>query len=145
MQIRIPLHKVDQLRDLISVVIQRHKITLKEFQSLVGKLSFFTKAIRSSRAFLRRCFDAMIGIKKLFHKLRIKAAIRLDLSTWLTFLDSFNGVAYIPSDTWFHSDILELHMYIPTVQVLWSTAVHVFLGKNGHFFHGQNLGVWKKS
>ena len=109
MQIRIPLHKVDQLRDLISVVIQRHKITLKEFQSLVGKLSFFTKAIRSSRAFLRRCFDAMIGIKKPYHKLRITAAIRLDLSTWLTFLDSFNGVAYIPSDTWFHSDILELY------------------------------------
>ena len=76
---------------------------------MVGKLSFFTQAIRSSRAFLRRCYDAMIGVKKQFHMLRITAAIKLDLSTWLTFLKKFNGVAYIPSATWFHSDNLELY------------------------------------
>lgn len=109
MLIRIPLHKVKELHDLIVKVINRHKVTLKEFQSLVGKLSFFTQAIRSSRAFLRRCYDSMIGVKKPFHKIRITAAIKLDLLTWLTFLESFNGIAYIPSDTWLTSDCLELY------------------------------------
>lgn len=109
MVIRIPLHKLVELQVAIKNVLLKRKSTLREFQSLVGKLSFFTKAVRSSRAFLRRCYDIMAYVRKPHYRVRITAEIRLDLTTWLTFLDSFNGVAYIPDTAWFSSDTLQLY------------------------------------
>ena len=85
MTVSIPLHKVEELLKAISEVVARRKVTLKEFQSVVGKLSFFSKAIRSGRAFLRRFYDAMSGIKRPHHRIRISASIRKDLDMWLFF------------------------------------------------------------
>jgi hypothetical protein len=99
---------VDELREAIKQVLLRKKVTLKKFQSLVGKMSFCSQAIRSSRAFLRRCYDVMANVKQPYHRLRISEAVRLDLTVWLTFLDSFNGVSYIPDDIWLDSSNLQL-------------------------------------
>lgn len=41
---------------------QKDNITLTQLQSLLGKLNFFTKAISTGRAFVRRMHDATIGI-----------------------------------------------------------------------------------
>ncbi|XP_053402664.1 uncharacterized protein LOC128557986 [Mercenaria mercenaria] len=108
MIVRIPLHKVEELRESIFNVLQKKKVTLKEFQSLVGKLSFFSQAIRSSRAFLRRCYDVMTGVKKPHYRLRMSVSVKLDLSMWLTFLEKFNGITYIPAADWLDSGSLQL-------------------------------------
>ena len=61
---RIPDHKVEELSRLLSELSSKNKITLRQLQSFVGKLSFFSRAIRSIRAFLRRFYDAMSHLKK---------------------------------------------------------------------------------
>ena len=61
--VRSPSHRLIELQGH-----SKKKVTLKGLQSLVGKLSFFGKAIRSSRrAFLRRFYDAMAPLKKTYH------------------------------------------------------------------------------
>lgn len=91
------------------MMIVKSKITLKELQSLVGKLCFFSRAIRASRAFLRRFYDAMIPLRQPFHRLRLSYELREDIKLWISFLDQFNGVTYIPSCSWFDSDCLQLY------------------------------------
>ena len=62
MLIRVPQQKIYQLFDMLKDILKHKKITLRDMESLVGMLNFFGKAIRSSRAFLRRFYDAMIGV-----------------------------------------------------------------------------------
>lgn len=108
MLIRIPQHKIAELKSLILLYITRKKITLRDLQSLAGKFCFFGQAIRSSRAFLRRFYDAMSGIKHEFHKIRITEGMREDFRMWLFFLTSFSGVCYIPENAWLENEHLQL-------------------------------------
>lgn len=78
-------------------------------QRLLGKLNCFGKAIRSSRAFLRRLYDATMPLKKPHHMLRVTREIREDLLVWLQFLQEFNGVTYIPEKLWFSNE--DLHLF----------------------------------
>ena len=106
MVIRIPLQKLTVLRSIIDHIINQKKVILREFQSFVGKLSFFSRAVRSSRAFIRRFYDAMVMIKKPHHRIRITKEMREDLYLWVKFLDHFNGVTHIPDLLWFKSECL---------------------------------------
>ena len=69
MLIRIPTPKIIELRALLTKYLNVKKNSLLELQSLVGKLCFFGRAIRTSRAFTRRFYDAMAGVKKVSTKL----------------------------------------------------------------------------
>ncbi|XP_045194970.2 uncharacterized protein LOC123550604 [Mercenaria mercenaria] len=108
MLVRIPIHKVDELVGLHKGIMNRKKVSLKELQRLVGKLNSFGQAIRSSRAFTRRFYDAMSGLRKQFYLLRVTEEIREDVKVWLSFLQEFNGVSYIPENFWYTSDQLQL-------------------------------------
>ena len=83
MVIRIPQHKVDSLIQLVSDFLSRKKVTLKELQSLVGMLNFFSRAIRCSRALNRRFYDFMSGALKPHHHIRLTSDIKRDLRIWL--------------------------------------------------------------
>ena len=105
MMVQIPLHKLQESREILLHVLDHRKVTLREFQSMIGKLAFFGRAVRSSRAFLRRFYDAIVNIKQVHHRVRITASIRQDVKLWLAFLDQFNGVAYIPDACWLDGNI----------------------------------------
>ena len=109
MSVRVPVKKIVELKNIISAMLERKKVTLGEWQSLVGKLCFVSQAIRSSRAFLRRFYDAMAGLARPSFKLRLSNEIKSDLRMWLVFLDEFNGVQFIPEPAWFYSDSLNLY------------------------------------
>ena len=126
MPIRVPSHKIEELTALLQDFLSRKKITLKQLQSLVGKLNFFSKAIRSSRAFLRRFYDAMLPLKKPHNFIRVAGEIKEDFRVWLDFLKHFNGVAYIPQHVWFSNEQLQLFT---------DSAGSVHLGA-GCFFEG---------
>jgi len=126
MTIRVPSHKIEELTALLQDFLSRKKITLKQLQSLVGKLNFFSKAIRSSRAFLRRFYDAMLPLKKPHNFIRVAGEIKEDFRVWLDFLKHFNGVAYIPQHVWFSNEQLQLFT---------DSAGSVHLGA-GCFFEG---------
>ena len=109
MIVRIPYEKQLALVSDINLVLLRNtKVTLKSLQSLTGSLSFYARAIPVARAFIRRMFNAMTGISKPFHLVRITSGIKEDLEMWLIFLKHFNGVCYIPETNWCPSDTLGL-------------------------------------
>ena len=108
MIVRIPLQKIEELKEMLIQMAKKKKVTLKELQTLTGKLSFFGRAIRCSRAFLRRFYDAMSGLKKPFHHLRVSNGMKQDIEMWLLFLEDFNGIVYIPDGVWVSNDTLQL-------------------------------------
>lgn len=93
MKIRIPLDKISKARHCLQETIASKKVRLNAFQSLVGLLNFFTRAIPSGRAFNSELYFAMSQAKKPHHFIRITTSIRHNLKTWLFFLEKYNGVS----------------------------------------------------
>jgi hypothetical protein len=109
MEIRIPLSKIDELREKIHAMISKKKTTLRNVQSLIGSLSFACKAIPVGRPFLRRLIDLTAGkTPEQHHHLRVSNDIKDDLSTWLLFLSNFNGVSVIHEKVWQNNEDLQL-------------------------------------
>ena len=72
--------KVNALVDLIKNILGRDKVTLQELQSLLVRLIFFSKAIRSRRTFIRRMYIAMGGGLKPHQYHHMRLTIRINVA-----------------------------------------------------------------
>ena len=86
---------------------EQKKISRKELESLVGKLSF-AAAVVPARPFLHRLVIKIYSVKKPHHRIRITAEMRSDLRTWLTFFNQYNGITFFRSLYITPSDAIEL-------------------------------------
>jgi len=109
MTVRVPAKKVEELLKLLQNCLVKKRLTLKELQSLTGKLSFCSQAVRASRAFLRRFYDAMCGLKKSYYKIRVNGEMREDILMWIQFIEDFNGVVHIPNKVWLDNSVIHLY------------------------------------
>ena len=111
MVVRIPQDKLDKLRLLLRPLLWRKRIQLRDFESVVGLMAFCSRAIPSSRAFLRRFYDVIGSVKnkKPYYSIRINSEIREDVQIWLEFLQKFNGECYFSPDVWVTNDTLQLY------------------------------------
>lgn len=82
---RLLVDKLIGLRALITALIKRSKVMLRELQQLVGHLNFACQVVAPSRAFLRRLSAAMSGLWWPDHRTRITQGMRQDLRVWLQF------------------------------------------------------------
>lgn len=108
MTVSIPDEKLVELRRLLESFLDKKKVTLKMLQSLVGSLNFCSRAIPASRAFCRRFYDAMCGISKPHHFIRVTYPMKEDIKMWLLFLDCFNGSHYFPERLWISNCDIQL-------------------------------------
>jgi hypothetical protein len=138
MEVHMPVDKLEKARSLISQFLQtdRHKIQLRELQSIIGFHNFTCAVVRPGRAFLRRLIDLTIGVRKPFYSIRITAQARQDLRTWLHFLESFNGRSLFLPNRWITSP--SLHLYTDASGTLGYGAV---LGNA--WFWGTWDGSWR--
>ena len=95
MEARLPQDKLVTYTQDVANALTLSKISLRDLQSIIGKLQFATRVIPSGRAFLRRLHNLTIGIEKPFYFIRLTRPAKLDLSMWLSFLNTFNGVTII--------------------------------------------------
>ncbi|XP_069125516.1 uncharacterized protein [Argopecten irradians] len=109
MLIKVPLEKIVSLVNLIESFLNRSKVSLKDMQSLTGKVAFCTRAIPGARAFCRRLYESMSCASKPFHYIRLTLALKEDLEVLLQFFSSFNGVCFIPDKDWTTNTTLELY------------------------------------
>ena len=109
MKIRLPLDKLDKLRDKINYARNRQKLTLQELQSLIGLVVFTCAVVPLGRTFLRRLIDLTKGLKKPHHKRRLSKEARADLAAWSLFLEHFIGTSLFLDDTWQTSATLQLY------------------------------------
>ena len=108
MSVRIPAEKLDKLSLELENLSSKKKTTLKQLQSLTGILIFCCGALPAGRAFIRRFYDAMTGLSKPYHHVRITDEIKQDINIWLYFLKSFNGSTKYSLPNWHSDDELEL-------------------------------------
>ncbi|XP_068110929.1 toll-like receptor 7 [Hyperolius riggenbachi] len=91
MECSLPLDKVSDLKTTIQNMVGRKKVTLRDLQSLIGKLNFACRIMPMGRIFCRRLSSATAGISAPHHRIRVTGDMREDLKVWLTFLQDFNG------------------------------------------------------
>ena len=64
MEARLREEKLRKSVTLISELLKRRKVSLKEMQSLIGLLNFTCSVIIPSRTFLRRMINLTIGVNR---------------------------------------------------------------------------------
>ena len=91
--IRLPADKYDALTSLLKEWRGKQKCTKRELLSLIGSLSFAAKVVKSGRLFLRRLIDLSTSVNKLHHHISLNSEARADISWWIEFMPSWNGIA----------------------------------------------------
>lgn len=110
MTLRIPIEKLERLKTKLSPLLSVKKVILRDLESVIGLMAFCSKAIPSSRAFLRRFYDLLASVKnkKPFYYVRVNNEVKEDVKLWLKFLKSFNGTVIIPEQFWLSNEAIEL-------------------------------------
>lgn len=139
LQVKIPEDKLSEIKRLVNEFqTSKPKTTLRELQSLIGKLNFACRAVVPGRAFCRRLIDATTGVKQPHHRIRITEAMREDLRVWDSFLKHYNGVSIILGDNWVDNRVLNLY-----TDAAGSVGFGAFF--NGHWAAGTWPEAWGES
>lgn len=109
MEARLPLDKVLKIKNSLSEIRVRRKVTLRELQSLIGLLNFACCVVQPGRTFLRRLIDRTKGIQQPHFHIRMNKESRLDIAAWLIFIEHFNGKTMLLKQIWISAN--KLHLY----------------------------------
>ncbi|XP_053563915.1 uncharacterized protein LOC128654176 [Bombina bombina] len=100
MECRLPEDKVADLKSVIGRMLARKKATLRDIQSLLGKLNFACRIIPIGRIFCRRMSLLTTGVSDPRHHVRLSVEVKEDLKVWRTFLEDFNGQVIMQEIGW---------------------------------------------
>ena len=109
MEVRLPLDNVLKIKNSLSEIRVRRKVTLRELQSLIGLLTFACCVDQSGRTFLRRLINRTKGIHQPHFHIRLNIESRLDIAAWLLFIEHFNGKTMLLKQIWISAN--KLHLY----------------------------------
>lgn len=133
MEVKVPRDKVEKARLLITNLETRKKVTLKELQSVIGSLSFLSRAVRPGRVFLQRLIALTRKVHKPHHYVPISVGARHDAAMWRTFLTAFNGVSIMLPSEWLSTDTIQLY-----------TDSSALTGYGAYFAGNWFNGVWSE-
>ena len=86
----------------------RKKCTKRELLSLIGKLMFISKVVRSGRTFVRRLIELSKRAKYLHHRIKLNSSAQQDIRWWLAYLPTWNGISAFMDDDWTSSVDLQM-------------------------------------
>ena len=109
MEARLPKEKLKLYSTEISSLLLKHKCTLREMKSILGKLEFSTAVVKGGRCFLRRLHDTTFGLNNPNRLITLESPAKLDLKTWLAFLNSYNGITILAPLAAHSSETLHLY------------------------------------
>ena len=121
-ELRLPQHKLEYIRGLVSGWRGRRSGTYREFQSLIGHLAHATTVIRQGRIFLKHLYTILAGTHSDRHHVHLDAVAKADLLWWEKFLHQWSGMSF--------------YLYPPT------PSFHIYTDASGFFGCG---GVWPPS
>ena len=85
----VPLEKINKALDLIEILLQKKKGTVKQIQRMCGIFNFFTRCVIPARTFTRRLYSTLSNRTtnlQPHHHVNIPADVKMDLELWKTFL-----------------------------------------------------------
>ena len=97
-----------RVKDLLSELSSwssREFYTLKQLQSLLGKLSFVTACVKPGRIFMSRLLNSLRAFPSTRARLPVSADMKADIAWWLAFLPIFNGTSLIKPQQWEFDDL----------------------------------------
>ena len=110
MQMSIPPEKLAEVREEISLWVNKTSASKKLLQQLLGKLFWVSRCVQFSRGFMGRLLSQLQSMHKLpdHKKEKLTAGSILDIGWWDRYLRRFNGVEMLyPSDP-LHLDLDQL-------------------------------------
>ena len=103
MVLEVPEDKIKDILDILDEWMRKEEATLKETQSLAGKLAWMSALVIPGRVFLTRIFRFTRGMPAVGRVL-VTNDIRKDVYWWKTFLRQFNGVSMMAVEEWSDPD-----------------------------------------
>ena len=103
--LRVPDARLRELSDELHLWLSREQFTIKDLQSLLGKLSFVTACVHASRIFLSHLLNALRRFPPHAKHQPVTLEMRQDLWWWKTFLPLFNGVSVIKPAEWLFDNL----------------------------------------
>jgi hypothetical protein len=116
METRFPLDNVLKIKNSLSEMRVRRKVTLRELQLLIGLLNFASCVVQSGRTFLRRLIDRTKGIQQPHFHIRLNKESRLYIAAWLLVIDHFNGKTMLLKQIRISAN--KLHLYTDAARSL---------------------------
>ena len=89
---------------LLDTWLTKSAATLREVQSLAGKLNFLCVTVRSGRVFMSRILDLLKRFKGSDRKLKVDEELKKDISWWKRFMIIYDGVSMFPEARWSRPD-----------------------------------------
>ena len=96
------------VKDLLSELSSwssREFYTLRQLQSLLGKLSFVTACVKPGRIFMSHLLNSLRVFPSTRVRLPVSADMKADIAWWLAFLPLFNGTSLIKPQQWEFDDL----------------------------------------
>ena len=79
MTLALPTLKLKDFSDLLTMFLKKKRVSVRQLETLVGKLSWASQVICGGRTFLRRVLDLKNSVKERHHKVLLTNAFFADL------------------------------------------------------------------
>ena len=93
MSLALPHDKLQKNRQSNAHATLRCRLTKRELQSIIGKLSWAIQVIHGGRFYLRRLLDRIHSLRYPSHSTRLTRDMHADMAWWLHFMNVINGHA----------------------------------------------------
>ena len=102
MRLEIEPQRLEEILEELGEWLYRRTATLRQLQSLIGKLSFCATTMRAGRLFYARILNF---VRKLhdtnpYKQVTIPEQVYRDVQWWIISMKSFNGISMIPAAKW---------------------------------------------
>ena len=97
--LEITLDRLASIKAELQKWLKKGSATLKELQSLVGKLNFAATTVHAGRLFFSRILDHMRSINS-NESCPIPDEVMKDISWWIKYMKEFDGKAMMMMDSW---------------------------------------------
>ena len=105
----VTTERLHEIRYLLQSWLDRDTASLKEIQSLLGKLNFIAACVRPGRIFISRMLQWLKVLNKEAHprqQVSIPQYVQKDVLWWHKFLPLYNGVSLMFYEEWSEPDVI---------------------------------------
>ena len=105
LEMRLPHNKKDEILSTVHRILSSNRVNKRELASVVGKLSFASRAIVAGHTFIRRLYDfikATASIKP-HVSLLVPTTARDDLEWWSQALSMYSGKSFFLDPSSWHA------------------------------------------
>ncbi|MEW8547203.1 MAG: reverse transcriptase domain-containing protein, partial [Candidatus Thiodiazotropha sp.] len=104
MTLKVTSERLVEIRSMVFEWLKKDTATLKELQSLLGKLNFVAHCVKPARIFICRLLNWLRRIQNKSNAQPIPLEAKKDLEWWSHFLPIYNGISMMDVEDWSSPD-----------------------------------------